>query len=48
MIYAWLLGWLFANIAIAFWGDETFRHFNLLLANIWWAAAFAVQRWERK
>lgn len=37
---AWVVGILFAVLAFVFWDDEGLRRFNLLLANVWWAAAY--------
>jgi len=39
-----LFGLMFAAIAILFWRDIEFRRLNIILANIWWAAAYARER----
>jgi len=41
---AWLLGCFFAVLAVIFWDDEGFRRLNLLMANVWWAAAYIASR----
>ncbi len=43
-----LFGLLFAVMAVIFWDDVTFRHIHILLANIWWAAAYIAFRLESR
>lgn len=43
-----VLGLIFAALAILLWDDEGFRRLHILLANIWWAAAFIAHRLEQK
>ncbi len=39
---------VFTGFAIAFWDDENFRRLNIVMANIWWAAAFISDRLEKR
>lgn len=44
----WIIGTLFAVMAVAFWEDEGVRRLHIVLANVWWAASYIAIRLERK
>jgi hypothetical protein len=46
-VIAWITGLVFAILALVFWDDENFRRLHILLANIWWAAAYIRFRLDR-
>jgi hypothetical protein len=35
-------------MAVLWWDDEAFRRMHIILANLWWAAAFVAERLERR
>jgi hypothetical protein len=44
----WFIGLMFAVISVVFWEDVGVRRLHIVLANIWWAAAYISATLERR